>query len=107
MSTWQQTVITQHTTLATQVVATHWPGRRSAIAYNKKRKVIRLRKLYSLGENVMAGADLDGGATPVQAACVIDTGSQGGWRRTGGGGCMSQSPPDRLGGCCLMPLSDS
>jgi hypothetical protein len=42
---------------------------------NKKRKGIRLRKLYSLGEGVMAGVDLGGGAAPVQAACVIATGT--------------------------------
>jgi hypothetical protein len=32
---------------------------------NKKRKGIRLRKLYSLEEDVMAGTDLGGGAAPV------------------------------------------
>jgi hypothetical protein len=81
---------------------------------NNKRKGIRLRKLYSLGEDVMAGADLGGGAAPVQATRVIATGSQGRWRqagggrgRTGGGGCLGQSPPARLGGCCLVPLPDS
>jgi hypothetical protein len=80
---------------------------------NKKRKGIELRKLYSLGEDVMAGADLDGGAVPVQVARVIATGSQGRWRqagggggRTGGGGCLSQSQSGRLGGCCLVPLPD-
>jgi hypothetical protein len=40
---------------------------------NKKRKGIRLRKLYSLGEDVMAGVDLGGGAAPVQAARVLAT----------------------------------
>jgi hypothetical protein len=81
---------------------------------NKKRNRIRLRKLYSLGEDVMAGADLGDGATPVQATHVIATGSQGRWRRTGGGGgrtgggeLMSQSSPGRLGGCCLVSLPDS
>jgi hypothetical protein len=81
---------------------------------NKKRKGIGFRKLYSLGEDVMAGVDLDGSAAPVQAARVIATGSQGRWRqaggggaRTGGGGCLSQSPPGRLRGCCLVPLPDS
>jgi hypothetical protein len=81
---------------------------------NKKRKGIRLRKLYSLEEDVMAGTDLGGGAALVQAVRVIATGSQGRWRqagggggRTGSGGCLSQSPPDRLGGCCLVLLSDS
>jgi hypothetical protein len=44
---------------------------------NKKRKEIRSRKLYSLGEYVMAGANLGGGAAPVQAARVIATESQG------------------------------
>jgi hypothetical protein len=34
----------------------------------------------------MACADLGGGTVPVQAARVIATGSQGGWRRTSGGG---------------------
>jgi hypothetical protein len=34
---------------------------------NKKRKGIRLRKLYSLEEDVMAGVDLGGGATPVES----------------------------------------
>jgi hypothetical protein len=62
----------------------------------------------------MAGADLGGGAAPVHAARVIATGSQGRWRqaggdggRTDGGGCLSQSPPGRLGSCCLVPLPDS
>jgi hypothetical protein len=71
-------------------------------------------KLYSLEEDVMVGADLGGGAALVQAARVIATGSQGRWRqagrgggRTSGGGCLSQSPPGRLGGCCLVPLPDS
>jgi hypothetical protein len=41
---------------------------------DKKRKGIKLSKLYSLGENVKAGANLGGGATPVQAARVIATG---------------------------------
>jgi hypothetical protein len=40
---------------------------------NKKRKGIRLRKLYSLGEDVMAGVDLGGGAAPVQVARVLAT----------------------------------
>jgi hypothetical protein len=73
-----------------------------------------LEKLYSLGEDVMAGADLGSGVALVQAARVIAIWSQGRWRqtsggggRTGGGGCPSQSPPARLGGCCLVPLSDS
>jgi hypothetical protein len=35
---------------------------------NEKRKGIRLRKLYSLGENVMTGVDLGGGATLVQVS---------------------------------------
>jgi hypothetical protein len=81
---------------------------------NKKRKGIGLRKLYSLGEDVMAKADLGGGAAPVQAARVIAIGSKGRWRQaggggggTGGGGCLSQSPSDRLRGCCLVPLPDS
>jgi hypothetical protein len=30
---WKQIVNTQHTALVAQVVATHWPGRRSALAY--------------------------------------------------------------------------
>jgi hypothetical protein len=62
----------------------------------------------------MAGADLGGGAAPMQGAHVIATGSQGRWRRTGGGadrtgggGCLSQSPPGRLGGCCFVPLPNS
>jgi hypothetical protein len=62
----------------------------------------------------MAGTDLSGGAVPVQAARVIATWSQGRWRRTdrGGGrtngsGCLSQSLLVRLGGCYLVPLSDS
>jgi hypothetical protein len=39
---------------------------------NKKRKGIKLRKLYSLGEDViMAGVDLGVDAAPVQAARVI------------------------------------
>jgi hypothetical protein len=42
---------------------------------NKKRKGIRLRKLYSLGEDVMARVDLGGGAALVQAARVIATGT--------------------------------
>jgi hypothetical protein len=65
---------------------------------NKKRKGIELRKLYSLGEDVTARADLGGGA--VQVARVIATWSQGrrrqaggGGGQTGGGGCLSQSPP--------------
>jgi hypothetical protein len=81
---------------------------------NKKRKGIKLRKLYSLGEDVMVEADLGDGVAPVQAASVIATGSQGRWRQTGGGGgrtgggvCLSQSLPGRLGGCCLVPLSNS
>jgi hypothetical protein len=40
---------------------------------HKKRKETRL--LYSLGEDVMTGADLGGGATPVQAARAALTGS--------------------------------
>jgi hypothetical protein len=59
----------------------------------------------------MAGAHLGGGAAPVQAARDTVTGSRGGWRRTGGGrtcggGCLSQSAPDCLGGCCLVLLPD-
>jgi hypothetical protein len=42
---------------------------------NKKRKGIRLRKLYSMREDVMARVDLGGGAALVQAACVIATGT--------------------------------
>jgi hypothetical protein len=53
---------------------------------NKKIKGIRLRKLYSLGEDVMAGTDLGGGVAPVEAARVIAIGSQGRWRRTSVGG---------------------
>jgi hypothetical protein len=59
-------------------------------------------------------ADLGSGAGPVQTASVIATGPKGRWRqagggegRTGSGGCLSQSPPARLGGCCLVPLPDS
>jgi hypothetical protein len=62
----------------------------------------------------MARADLGGGAALVQAARVIAIGSKGRWRqadggggRTGGGGCLSQSPPGQLRGCCLVPLPDS
>jgi hypothetical protein len=62
----------------------------------------------------MAGADLGGGAAPVQAARVIAIWSQGRWRQTGGGGgqtggggCLRQSPSARLGGCCLVPLPNS
>jgi hypothetical protein len=62
----------------------------------------------------MTGANLGGGTALVQAARVIATGSQGHWRqagggggRTGGGECLSQSPPGRLRGCCLVPLPDS
>jgi hypothetical protein len=40
-----------------------------------------LNKLYSLGEDVMIGADLGDGVVPVQAARAALTGSQGGWRR--------------------------
>jgi hypothetical protein len=43
---------------------------------NKKRKGNKLMKLYSFREDVMIGADLGGGTA---------TGSQGGWRRIGGG----------------------
>ena len=56
----------QHTALAAQVVVAHWPGRCAPHStMNKKRKGIRLRKLYSLEEDVMAGTDLGGGAAPV------------------------------------------
>jgi hypothetical protein len=52
---------------------------------NEKRKEIRLRKLHSLGEDVMTGADLGGGAMPVQAtraALLQGRGEAGGrWRR--------------------------
>jgi hypothetical protein len=47
---------------------------------NKKRKGIRLRNLYSLGEDVMAGADLHGrwrGANASRARGAA-AGSQGG-----------------------------
>jgi hypothetical protein len=79
---------------------------------NKKGKGIGSRKLYSLGEDVIVRADLGGGAAPLQAARDTATGSQGGWRRTGGGrtcggGCLNHSPPDRLGGCCLVLLPNS
>jgi hypothetical protein len=40
-----------------------------------KRKGVKLRKLYSLGEDVMAGVDLGGGAAPVHAARIIATGT--------------------------------
>jgi hypothetical protein len=40
-----------------------------------KKKGIRLRMLYSLGEDVMTRADLDGGTALVKAARVIATGS--------------------------------
>jgi hypothetical protein len=52
---------------------------------HKKRKEIRLKKLYSLGEDVMIGADLDNGAAPVQATRAALTGSQGGGGQTSGG----------------------
>lgn len=93
----------QHTALTAQVVALPSP-------MDKKRKGIRLRKLYSLGEDVMAGANLGGSAAPVQAAGVIATGSQGRWRRisggggrTSGGGCLSQSPPAASEVAALCP----
>lgn len=74
---------------------------------NKKRKDIMLRKLYSLGEDVMARADLGGGAAPVQAArATLLQGHREAGGRTGGGVCLSQSPPGRLGGCYLVPLQD-
>jgi hypothetical protein len=59
----------------------------------------------------MTKVDLSSGATPVQATRGTATGSYGGWRQTGGGqtsggGCPSQSPPGRLGGCCLVSFPD-
>ena len=47
---------------------------------NKKRKGIRLRKLYSLGEDVMAEVDLDSGVASVGRArhCYRDARGSGG-----------------------------
>jgi hypothetical protein len=38
---------------------------------NKKRKEIRLRKLYSLREDVMARENLGGGAAPVRPRAAL------------------------------------
>jgi hypothetical protein len=62
---------------------------------NKKRKGIKLRKLYSLGEDVMIGADLGSSAALLQdrreaggGMAEADTGLA-----SSDGGCLSQSPP--------------